>query len=58
MKIKHQSEGGKVRKVRRFCWVPRRIGLETRWLEWAWIRQRYIVGNYGSAWMDDSWEER
>lgn len=41
-------------------WLPRRIGNETRWLEWATFEQWYVVEDRGwdgvvSWWKDERW---
>ena len=35
---------GDERIVTKFLFLPKRIGEDTRWLEWAKIRQEVIVG--------------
>jgi hypothetical protein len=40
----HTPDVGDTRKVRRFLWLPVRIGNETRWLEMATIREVAYMG--------------
>jgi len=42
-KTKLYSSGDE-RVVTKFLFLPKRIGEDTRWLEWAKIRQEVIVG--------------
>ncbi len=37
-------KAGDTKDVYRFLWFPKRIGMETRWLEWAHIRRVAYVG--------------
>ena len=43
---------GDSRVVRTFLWLPLRFGNETRWLEYAFIKQVYI-----GVWMDLEWSD-
>lgn len=43
------------RTIHRFLWLPRTISDETRWLEWATIKQMYVVGVYRRGWRDMHW---
>ena len=45
MKWNNPREGDR-RTITRFLFLPRRIGYETRWLEWAKIIQEFC-GFYG-----------
>ena len=49
------DEGSARRIVKVFLFWPRTIKYERRWLEWAVIEQRYIVGVNHCAWMDERW---
>jgi len=49
------AEDNAKRIVKKFLFWPRTIGHECRWLEWAIIEQRYIVGVNHCAWMDERW---
>ena len=52
-KVKQPPKIGDTRTIRRFLWLPRRIGDEYRWLEWAEIRQGYFGPSVG--WGDRAW---
>ena len=57
---KGQEPGdGAIRVVRRFLLIPRCIGDEYRWLEWAWIKQVYDAPDYANMgegwWMNKEW---
>ena len=39
--VSAKAEPGDVRVIKRFLLFPKRIGTEVRWLETAWVRQRY-----------------
>ncbi len=44
MRISHRiPKANDERIVRRFLWLPLRIGTETRWLETARIHQKFVV---------------
>jgi hypothetical protein len=45
------------RVVRRFLLFPRTIDYETRWFEFALIRQKYVECPYDKGfWLDIAWE--
>lgn len=41
---------GERRTISKFLIVPVQVGREMRWLEWATMEQRYIVGLYSCFW--------
>lgn len=45
------------RTVWRFLIVPRTIGGQTRWLEFARIRQAYVATFGGGGWVDVAWAD-
>ncbi len=44
---------GQYRRRHRFLFLPRTVGEEVRWLEWATILQQYACG---AGWMDRSFD--
>lgn len=55
---KVEPEHGATRIVSRFLWLPLTMDHETRWLEWALIRQEYVRANGPeqiSRWHDEAW---
>jgi len=63
---KKRLKRGNVRIIRKFLWLPRTIKDETRWLEYAKIKQSWARPPYpklawfGFSWIDDCFvrEER
>lgn len=43
---------GDIREVKRFCFLPIRVGNEYVWLETIKIRQKYIEGYLSHYWDD------
>lgn len=48
---------GHKRVIRRFLLFPTTIEYETRWLEWAFIEQRYSDPIYFRRWKNDRWAD-
>lgn len=53
---------GDVKIVRKFSWLPRKVGVEYRWLEWTLVLYRYLGNSHGAhsnGWVPgrfmDSW---
>lgn len=49
MKIEHPEEGT-YRLVKRFAWLPRRLGTTTVWLEAYYVLEKYVPSYYGYYW--------
>ena len=51
------SSLGSQRIIRKFLWFPVTIDFQTRWLEWARIRQmcKSLGEEYGYYWQDMEW---
>lgn len=45
-----------VRVVRVFLLFPACIDGDCRWLEWAWVKQRYYYGAFENYWLWIKWE--
>lgn len=58
LKLKEPYEDGEKRVVTKFLLLPRRIGLERRWLEKAKIEQRFCEGAEVDYWLDVRWADR
>ena len=37
------------RRRRKFLWIPTRVGIETRWLTWAFVEEVAIRGGKGGT---------
>lgn len=50
-------EIGDVRTINKFLFLPRTINGQSRWLEWARIKQEYRPGSWsdGPYWEDIEW---
>ena len=62
MRIISKETCGDERIVRRFLWYPKTLvsrGVQdTRWLEWANIKQAYVMGfGYQYRWEDKRYED-
>ena len=49
---------GDVRFIERFLLFPKTIEKETRWLEYAVIKQVYTNAGSGPGWFDLNWDEK
>ena len=64
MRINHKPtpEVGEYRKVKKFLYFPKRIGCQTRWLEWAEWQEMYttwieVLGFRRYGWEGRCWYE-
>jgi hypothetical protein len=56
MKWKRDKEyDGELRIIRKFLWFPKTLDYETRWLEFANIKQEFQAGYMLNYWEDISW---
>ena len=56
---KHKHSIGTFRYIKRFLFLPERLGGEYRWLEMATIKQMYCKdSNVGGSWRDISWHNK
>jgi len=50
-----QPEIGDYRIISMFLWFPRTVQGETRWFEFAQIKQIYVVLGWDEMWADVEW---
>ena len=58
-KIYPHTKIGDQQTKRGFLFLPKRIGLVMRWLEWASWTQVFLAENWigGGGWIDRNWTE-
>ncbi len=55
MKWKEEAKAGDIRIVNKFLFLPKCINGESRWFEYATIKQLYKIFSYGDYWEDVEW---
>lgn len=53
--IKKRPEHREQRTIKTFCWIPKTINYERRWLEQSVILQEYYGKRFDSGWKNKKW---
>ena len=54
-KLRPYHKKGDQRTIKTFCWIPKTINRERRWLEKSVYLQYYSDRRFDSGWKDEKW---